>query len=221
MEGEIRAWLNGSKAYDAGASLYRKYGNHGSVLHEIQGEETPFRKKLLFDALRELITSQSTPPIPRPGAPLVTTPVELFNNEAVTTAKRDADRLYKEMANIRAELLALCQVEESPRDTDPDEKKKRGALAREIIRLEYLVEEAYADYRYTQVHGVRKNNPPPVEEEVDAVDLHQKISNVRKYLSKLRKDPEKNAAKITDKESLLNNYLKLYEQAKASGPVVA
>lgn len=224
MSSDIRAWLNGNRDFAVGVQIYRLQGTDAALLNRLQQDETASLKKALFFALKSLlqpnVSNTDKPEVIKITKQLVYNSTE---NPASIEAKREADRIYKTMMNKRAELLAICPLEESPLDTHPDEKKKRAVLARDIIVLNRQVDAAYDDYRYALQYGVAREKEAPVADSIDPLFLPQAISNLRKRLSKLRngEQTERALQLIQEKELLLTQYQEQYERAKTAGPVAA
>lgn len=221
MSSDIRAWLNSTRSFAIGVQLYRKHGSDAAFIHRLQQGETSTLKKELFHALKGLMKpAEIDAPVYNCNNVNIITPAAYPaaapENEASLQAKKDADLLYAQMCNARAQLLALCPLEEGPADRDPEAKAQRGRLAREVMDLQRVVDKAYDDYRYALQHGQRRQKPEPVAEEVDPVLLGQTIMNLRKSISRWRnkKQTPSVAQTLLEKEQLLTQYLEKYDQAK-------
>lgn len=224
MQTEIRQWLSSSHDWESGVILYQQHGRDAALLQRFQRGETPNAKKALFYALKGLIVPQNQAEKPTRSLAkhvvaeaAIVSPEKLEENPASLAAKRDADRAFKELQNTRALLLAICDVEECPDDRNADKKRERGRLARSIMHQQALVDEAYEDYRFALAHKQRRAAPVAVIEEIAPEKLYQAITNLRKYISKLKRGEQGKdvTAKIKIKENLLKHYLKQYDVGKS------
>ena len=94
----------------------------------------------------------------------------------------------------------------------------RASLTRQLMDLQPKVNKAFEDHRYVVAHGRLPDAPVVEEKKVDPIELYQRISNLRKSLSKDRKKEQKPAVvqRIEDKEKQLESLLKEYADARPS-----
>jgi hypothetical protein len=224
MTEAIRAWLNGSRKFDEGVKLYLIHGRDTAFKLLLQRGETSTVKSRLFQELKALISSKDAKNVIK-VAKYVT---EVAKNEIISPeneiiapnpiaiqAKREAELLYKQLMDVRSRLFSLCPLEEDSLENNAGTVQVRAQLAAEVIRLQYLMDEAYAAFRYAQIHGKmpETKTEPPV---VDPVRLHQEISNLRKNISWYRRKKEptaKDLSALQEKEIRLETLLKQYEDA--------
>lgn len=243
MVDEIISWLNSDRNFNSGILLLEKYGDKdlATILKNTQsndkGRRLFFRLKLM---LKPIPSKAISKPI-EPGAKIITQQHHTqpsFNRDATKgivketvqpsirtnhyenleiahATKRNADRLYKELSNKRAELFLKCNVDESPFENNPDFISNRALLVREIMRLQKNVDKAYEEYRFVIQYGRASNTQANVLQ--DPILLHQSISNLRKSISKIKcnkklGDEQKNMA-LLPKQQALEQLLKQYEEA--------
>lgn len=189
----IRDWLNGSRNYNVGVSLYAVYGNNDSLLECLQQGESKFRAEKLLQHLRAIYEAQKPTPV------VIEKRIDAFPEKVTTTTERDelpkivtkeADPykdkwmpLYKEMQSLRARLCLYPTAEE------------RGEAAFKILELERKCRYWWQRRQYFQENGVEmpedNESPPPF---ADKNMLIERRNNFRTYVSryrgKLKKHPD-------------------------------
>lgn len=187
----VVAWLNNpNREYQKGLDLLASYHYDQKKLKPLQQRED---RSALFAAVKSLLipaVKAAPKPVPKsvePPKPERHAGTDYSAYPVVIAAKRDADIAYKEMMNKRAILFDLVPVEEAIFENSAELIQERGRLALEVVRLQEKVDELYDRYRFALATGKLPNNPEPIVQTVDPVLLYQKISNLQKAISKLRK----------------------------------
>lgn len=140
-------------------------------------------------------------------------------NEVAIEAKRNADLLYKQLQNTRAQLLALTETAEEPLENEPGIKKQRAELADEIVKLSKQVDDAYEQFNYAKKNGsLPISNSNDIVETVNPITLFQQITNLRKSVAKDKKleQTDKIIERIEEKSSRLEKLLAQYEALSKS-----
>lgn len=213
MTQEIRRWLNGKRAFADGLKLLQQIDPKAAEQCARIADSV-----LLFNALRSHL---ATPPVRVPSIAKTTTAstnhpkqtaVGEPDCEAAQKAKREANRLYKEMSNKRALLFDLCPSKPTPFENDAHKVAQRSELTKEVMRLQYEVDKAYDAYHFARINGrlPEEAKPEPIQG-----DMYRLITNCRKYISKLRRleDPTpKQQARLAEKELELQYLLQEYDR---------
>jgi len=171
---DLTAWLNSKRDFNEGVQIYLKYGDNKQFVQLLLDGETAYTRKNLFENLRGIYydlkngTTQTDPVVKKQQAevtaPIVThtdqTQVPLpapalqpQKGELYNVCKRDADRHYKELMNLRAQLFALCDVNDSKMDDAHDLIQQRQDIVLQLMNLQYETDQAYEKLRYVEEHG--------------------------------------------------------------------
>lgn len=217
MKEAILQWINSRQHYDTGVALYEAHGNDFAIKRMLGQGHSPFRQKVLVNALRAIAADYSprldkpnpceptgdkalrkeVPQEPNPGETTEVNPSHLhdpFRSEWVP--------LFVEMNTLRHQLRYI------PTDAE------RAEAAVRILKLREQCKAIWERRDYFQRTG---EMPPPIELNVEpSADpnlLQRRLNNVATYITKARKavdaDPtnEKKAAKLaqylSERDSLL------------------
>ncbi len=184
---DLTAWLNSKRNFKEGVQIYLKYGDNKQFVQLLIDGETEYTRKNLFENLRGIYytlkngTTQTDPVVKKQQAeveaPVVThadqTQVlemvpapqpqigELYN-----ACKREADKLYKELMNLRANLFSLCDVHDHSNDNDTLLVQQREVFVLQLMDLQYETDQAYAKLRYVEEHRTLPTFTEPRPEEI-------------------------------------------------------
>lgn len=222
---EIRRWLSGKRNYEAGRLLYEKYGrNHNlkriftrgpnnfntpKLLQELQmilnraisREAEAADKKVIAigQKLSNKKNEQAPGSLPKSSDFIKTGPgpkkpirIDQLPPRLRELAVKKGD-LYREVAYLHSQLLHLDEV-------------KRKEACRRIIENGDKIRAIWEELDYYHDHGKEKPIEAAgkkIELPENPVTLHQQLLNLRSRLSKARRDPQKNADKINELESLI------------------
>lgn len=184
---DLTAWLNSKRDFNEGVQVYLRYGDNKQFVQLLLDGETEYTRKNLFENLKKIyydLKNGTTPTDPvvkkqkaevlAPALPhadqtpvLETAPAPITpKSDFYNSCKRDADKLYKELMNLRAQLFALCDVEDLKKDDNPDLVEQRKTIALQLMDLQYETDQAYAKLQYVEEHGVLPTITEAKEEEI-------------------------------------------------------
>lgn len=212
---EIRDWLNSNQDYAKGVAILQQLDAEAAKLLTT-GHQRP---QQLFVALRSklgrpvVVAVAKNDPLVERAAPMepvrystglrMTEQGEDPNNEVAEEALRTAKKLFKEMSNVRALLFQLCPEKASRFENEAGKLAERAELTKQVMELQYKVDEAYRAYEFAQENG-RLPELTTVAT-VEDVDLHRVTTNCRKRINKLKnmklRTPEQ--SERLEKEELL------------------
>jgi hypothetical protein len=180
----LKAWLNGARNYNIGATLYRLYGKDEELKKHFALGETPARKAKLLDTIKQLCGITTAPTNTPPTRQHISTQTIPGKNDtaAVVELKGQARPLLKQRDALHAKLLMYATDEE------------RGAAALKILDLDDEIDAIYDKVRYIEQHG--KLPPPvmafdPITDEKKWEPRYQTLGRyVTRYTDKLKKDPK-------------------------------
>lgn len=106
--------------------------------------------------------------------------------------KAEADKSYKEVMNLRAELFALARPDEFSDPNTPDRIQQRSKLAVKVAEAFKNVSQLYDRADYVRMHGRLPDQGEPDSEELDPDGLpdhlvKQTLDNLRKNYNKMKK----------------------------------
>lgn len=185
---DLTAWLNSKRDFKEGVQIYLQYGDNKQFVQLLLDGETDYTRKNLFDNLRAIYyalkngTNQPDPVVKK-QEPEVTAPVVTHDDqtqvpipapipqpqkgELYNACKHDADKLYKELMALRAELFQLCPLEESKMENDEFTfVNDRKAIVLKLMDLQYETDQAYTKLRYVEEHGTLPTFTEPKPEEI-------------------------------------------------------
>ena len=183
MEAQILAWLNGDRNFAAGSALLRAAGNSS-----IGENETPNTKSRLFKELKALLGPGEAITSPTPVTPSgrgTYTALPAATNDVAEVARREAERLFKQLQNTRAQLFALCPQEKEEFENEGLKVQERGKLALTTLALQDKVNAAYDAFRFAETHG--RMPEVATAPEGPAGDLPRRIANAQKNIYRIRK----------------------------------
>lgn len=207
----IRAWLNGTREYYTGVVLYSKMGSDTSLLNLLKKGETPYTADRLLQEMlsicNELKSQKNDPanPVQSPVGVPDNEPTgnqcapregnvhrELHHNpELYVACKALADKTYKEVMNLRAELFALARADDYTDPNTPDKIKAREKLAVIVVLGFQKVSLLYNRADYVKKHGrLPDQNDEQEENDYDALPDHLvkgALDNLRKNVNKMKK----------------------------------
>ena len=188
MHDAIRDWLNSSRNYAAGVSLYLKYGIDSRLLNCFKEPiESEFKKKLLLEELTRLYHSH--PLFTGEDPPKEEEPAEKHWPEAVadtplSTLREEWRPLYGTLTNLQARIHDVAYAGLH----DALKKEEAYQMAAEIVRLTNKINEIYYAKDYYLKHGkLPSTDPEPVATLLSNEDAYTKKKNIERYLRDLAK----------------------------------
>lgn len=147
--------------------------------------------------------------------------ISLPNEELYNACKREADLVYKEAMNLRAELFALGKAKGYEDINQPDLVQQRSKMAVDVVVLYIKAGKLYDRADYVKKNGRLPNEMEQDDEENEYNNLpdhlvKKTLDNLRKNYNKMKKRPqvsnrvallqkhEKSIKKLADKWDLLN-----------------
>jgi hypothetical protein len=234
----LRAWLNGTKEYYTGVAIYATLGSNSTLLSLFRKGKSLYNSKRLEEELLVICNNLKSrltnnhAAVPYIIVPAVkakvqaqesqsVTPVSNFNEELYTACKREADLVYKEAMNLRAELFALGRAQGYEDINRPDLVQQRSKMAVEVVVLYNKASKLYERANYVKEHGRLPNEIENDEEETEYDNLpdhlvKKTLDNLRKNYNKIKhreqtperiellQKHEKNIKKLMTKWDLLN-----------------
>lgn len=208
---DLAAWLNSNRDYKTGVQIYLKYGDNQQFVQLLLDGETQYTRANLFENLKTIYyqikngTSQTNtvvkkqhtevtvPVVPHPDQkPVVvkTQTPKLQKGTLYDACKLQADKLYKELMNLRAELFQLCPIVETKMENDEFTfvNDRRNIVLR-MMDLQYETDQAYDKLRYVEEHGVLPTVKEAKEEEIPSnpIQLMNFKKNLVSGINKLKK----------------------------------
>ena len=209
----LRAWLNGDREYFAGVVLYSKVGGNDALLNLFKKGKSDYTNNRLQEELlsifNQLKSKENGNPVPveiPPGSstdphvpaesnvqqrnderPVPTNHATLYNS-----CKHHADKTYKEVMNMRAELFALARRDDFEDPNTPDKIAAREKLAISVVTGFQKTSQLYDKADYVKHHGKLPNDNDEEEPtaDYDALPDHlvkQTLDNIRKNYNKMKK----------------------------------
>jgi hypothetical protein len=226
---DIRKWLNGPREYHSGVELYLKHGNNKLLRRLFTAEDySDFKKDKLTKALQDL-TSEKKPPeqptpsggvkevLTAPAADIQTIPV---GEPSIPKPRRrwseNMDEvecsLFKKWKPLHSEMLdhQYC-VGQLARGglKNPVLKEKAGKMALDIIRLDQLCDEIYAQRNQYLDHGKHPEDFRPKKPCLDPLQWPTKVDNAERYIREWKLKLKKDTTNTKAAEKI-----KYYEQEK-------
>lgn len=208
----VNRWLKSDREYFTGVVIYKKLPGHFPHLLELlQQGPTPFSRNKLGEALQMAsITLQANaasnpehtgvviravnlnPKEEKPAEVIENT--EPVNAELYTSAKMEADNLYKTTMNARAVLFNLARHEIGSDPNFPDKIEQRRELAIEVVKNFRRVSALYVRADYIKKTGKLPDAEQTDDEESDVdlitdIRVKQELDNLRKNVSKTKRKP--------------------------------
>ena len=215
MLGTIKTWLNGGKNYFTGVLLYEQTGKDKRLLELFKKGPSDFSKKKLQDELqaicdqlkstdekpasqkaippakkKEIITSSPLPKLPHqkidPGT----------NPQLYEACIAEANKVYKEAMNLRAELFLSAKANDFEDPNRPDRVQQRSKIAVNVVEGYKAASGLYDKAEYVRINGRLPEQPalePDDESDYDNIPDHmvkQELDNLRKNYNKMKKRPQ-------------------------------
>ena len=210
---QLRAWLNGSREYYSGVIIYSKVGDNEALLKLFSKGKTDYCHQRLKDELMRIClelksqhadTSSSRHHSGRDNKNaeqadagyehskeqrVLSSPA---NPELYQTCKAEADKTYKEIMNLRAQLFALARADDFTDPNTPDKIEQRSRMAVNVADGFKTVSQLYDRAAYVKLHGRLPNDIDQEDDELNADDLpdhlvKQTLDNTRKNYNKMKK----------------------------------
>lgn len=205
----LREWLNGNREYFLGVGLYAQAGNNIDLLNLFKKGTTPFTTRRLQEELlaicNHLKEKQNVPTQNTPGPHIKQQgntdeaiggrnkpEIEIHpHTQAIyNAAKLEADKQYKLVMNMRAELFALAKVDDFVDPNKPDSVLARTKLALAVVQEYQKVGELYDRANYVKINGRLPDQEADAENEYDLLPdylVFNKLDLLRKYYNKTKK----------------------------------
>lgn len=151
--------------------------------------ETSRREDLHYNRLSGKPPTAAGQPLASSSGTSGQTPV---NGTLHAVCKKEADAVYKEVMNLRAELFALARADDFSDPNTPDRIEQRSKLAVKVAEGFKRVSQLYERADYVRIHGRLPADGEPDGEELepDGLPEHlvkQTLDNLRKNVNKMRK----------------------------------
>ncbi len=231
----LRTWLNGNKEYYTGVAIYATLGDNKALLSLFRQGKNAYNSQRLKEELlsicnilkSKLNTDDTKVRIP------ITTPTNTAikakiqhtetiyrqehqhggitsppNEELYNACKREADLVYKEAMNLRAELFALGKAKGYEDINRPDLVQQRSKMAVDVVVLYIKAGKLYDKADYVKKNGRLPNEMEQDDEENEYNDLpdhlvKKTLDNLRKNYNKMKKRPQ-----VSDRVALLQKHEK-------------
>lgn len=217
MKKEIQDWLNGARDLNQGLQLIKRINETDWVRLSNQFRFSP--KDVFLYLLNEFKgidpNVKTSNPIIEPNQKAIPNKYN-DDNPIVKEALVKANKLYKEMSNERALLFNLCSLKAQTFENEGKILNERAVLARKIMKLQYLIDEAYEAVTFARQFG---RLPQSDAIEVSDEDLYRVISNLQKNISRLKLKPKRTEAQeqsLTDKKEKLKILKERYDRLRHS-----
>ncbi|MFC4261930.1 hypothetical protein ACFOWM_03505 [Ferruginibacter yonginensis] len=205
----IRTWLNGTREYFTGVAIFDQVSKNVALKQVFaQGSSVYNRHRLVAELTKifhELKAQQpkeiTVPKIPAISKRIVTPAVNKVDEPKPTFTESDlyknahleATKLYKVYMNKRAELFALCKVEDWQDQNNRELVKQRCKLAIEVVELSVKSAKLFEVADYVKEHNRMPQEYVDIENDpYEALPDHlvkQTLNNARKAYNKLKDKP--------------------------------
>lgn len=183
MREELKAWLNGSRNYDAGVFLLSKYGKNDSVRKLLVSKKLPDK---LFGCIKKLF-EQCDMPADNKSAQQELTKKPLPKNKKsiqLIDLEHEWRKHYKVMGALHTELRIT------------DDIKKRFKIAKKIKDLEAECVRIWVKIDYFNAHGemptenVNEQQPAAINEQ-DMLLVYKRITVIRNLINYRKRELNK------------------------------
>lgn len=215
MHTQLVAWLNSKRNYSEGVNLYKQVGNNAELLkYFLQASPSKASNEKLFEALRDIYYASKKPVKSSAGiiAPPPSPPITKLIQPALEYAcKQYAEKVYKEMMNIRARLFGLCSIDADANENEINLVKLREKHVLELMDIQPIVQDKYDALNYVIENGELPSAQQPSEEALPTspIALERMRVNLMKNIGKLR-----NKAQTPERVQLLNSHIAKLESIK-------
>jgi hypothetical protein len=216
---DVKAWLNSNHDYNAGASIYLKYGKD-KLLHKMFSEPpSDFKRKRLHQALLSIYNSQkqTTRDVAETKEAVITRTVSADHqwpddpDEVLAALKAKWKPLFAEMMHLSTVIYDVALKGEK----DEASKQEAGRIAHRILELDDCCDAIYEqrDY-YLKEKRLPAEHQEPDDLVVDPKKIPLALQNAqryaREYKTKIAKEPanEKAAAKLKHWQGRMAHYKK-------------
>lgn len=111
--------------------------------------------------------------------------------------KNEADKIYKEMMNVRALLFAQCHIEPVPGENSSAAVAIRKEMALRVVNMQPAMNEAYKKLHYVEEHGKLPDADDQEDElPTNPIELERMRSNLLKNISRHKRNPDQSAERI-------------------------
>lgn len=205
MDKGLVTWLNGKRNFTEGVELYKRLIGKTDVIQFLQQGHNRVTAERLFNELRAEYYRLKQKKIPEPV--IVTEPpraqVSDHESDLAKSCKLAADKLFKEVMNLRARLFHLCSIDPQAGENNSDTVYLREVIVLELMDLIPEMSIKYEDYRYVLQHGSLPVQKPPVKDELpmNPILLERMRVNLMTNIAKLKKKEQ-----TPERVSLLQNH---------------
>lgn len=191
----LREWLNGSREYFAGVAIYSQLGDDQSLLELFVKGKTDYCNRRLQNELLDIcqkIKRTETFESHTEIADKTIATSELPNSDLYALCKTEADKFYKEVMNLRAELFASARQDDYSDPNTPDRIEQRSKAAVKVASDYKRVSELYDRVDFVKLHGHLPGNVEPSDDELNPDGIpdslvKQTLDNTRKNYNKMKK----------------------------------
>lgn len=201
----LRAWLNGTREYNAGVAIYSQVGTNEKLLDVLKKGPNDFRVKRLQEELLDICNQLKKE---NGTGTVLQSPQQTNENKVVEKGNRqenrvhpcnetlyaacklEADQLYKKVMNDRAILFKLTECEKFEDPNLAHKVQDRVKLALDVVTGHQAVSQLYDKADFVKQHGHLPDTGEDPEEEYDHLPDHLvklRLDNIRKAYNKLKK----------------------------------
>lgn len=213
MVERLTKWFNSGKDYFKGVVLYSHAEHDAALLRLFKNGPSPYNRQRLEKELqaklqqlqtnaslkaqgnpiqiRNVVLKEAAPTYPLQKPAVITVDDVPENNELYNAAKAAADKEYKRIMNMRAELFALARQDDFTDPNSPDRVAQRRQLALDVVKGFNDVSLLYEKADYIKNTGRIPDYELP-EEKMDPMLIpdslvKQVLDNTRKNYNKMKK----------------------------------
>lgn len=197
----IKDWLNGSREYYTGVSLYAQNNPQVDLLEILRAGPNDFRKRRLLEEIlaiyKEINVEQndSVKVAAKPNldkAAPAKLPETILNPDLYAACKSKADEEYKKVMNARAVLFKMANRFETWEDPNLEHCiNERAKLAIEVVQGFQRISDLYDTADFVKANGrlplqQQEDTDQDYEHLPDAL-VKQRLDNARKAYNKMKK----------------------------------
>lgn len=193
----IREWLNSSRNYNAGATLYLKHGKDEKLKRIFREPASDFKKQKLAEALRSLLNNQEHAAAKQEEQKATTIQRERLaekrwpkERDTTLEALHQQWRIkFLEMTSLQSRIYDVALAGQ----TDSAKKQEAGQMAHRILDLDDECDDLYRQRDHYIKHNRLPEEPKPMDLVVDVKKIPLALANcqryIRDYKNKLLKEP--------------------------------
>jgi hypothetical protein len=196
----IQRYIDERGEYQQGVDLFEKYGGNPFLLRTFRALENSYTRELLNEQLQKLIPQSA--PVKEKFTIESSQEHAALPSQIKALNARKAD-LFKEMSHLHS-LLTQYEIKESGTGHELKVKWRAFSTAREaddaasrILHLDNEINKIWEQLDHYSKTGKLPASEPVKLPSQDPVNLHQRLTNLRTYISR---DPHNPKAELWKKE---------------------